>query len=75
MGKLNDKKVRTAQPGRYYDGGGLVLKVRDSGSRDWALRITKDGKTTDYGLGGFPLVTLKEAREKALELRRTIKRG
>lgn len=75
MGKLNDKKVRTAQPGRYYDGGGLVLKVRDSGSRDWALRITKDGKTTDYGLGGFPLVSLAEARNKALELRRSIKRG
>lgn len=75
MGKLNDKRVRQAPPGRYYDGGGLILRVRESGSRDWALRITKDGKTTDYGLGGFPLVTLAEAREKALELRRAIKRG
>lgn len=75
MSKLTDKKVRTAGPGRYYDGGGLLLRVRESGSRDWALRITKDGKTSDYGLGGFPLVTLAEAREKALELRRAIKRG
>lgn len=75
MGKLNDKKVRTAQPGRYYDGGGLVLRVRESGSRDWALRITKDGKTTDYGLGGFPLVSLAEAREAAFDMRRAIKRG
>lgn len=75
MGKLNDKKVRQAQPGRYYDGDGLVLRVRESGSRDWALRITKDGKTTDYGLGGFPLVSLAEAREAAFDLRRAIKRG
>lgn len=75
MPKLNDKKVRTAPPGRYYDGGGLILRVRESGSRDWALRITKDGKTTDYGLGGFPLVSLAEAREAAFDLRRAIKRG
>lgn len=75
MPKFNDKKVRTAPPGRYYDGGCLILRVRESGSRDWALRITKDGKTTDYGLGSFPLVSLAEAREAAFDLRRAIKRG
>lgn len=81
MGKLNDKKVRTAQPGRHYDGGGLILHVRknkDTGeatSRDWHVRVTKDGKTTDYGLGGFPLVSLAEAREAAFDMRRAIKRG
>lgn len=75
MGKLNDKKVRTAPPGRYYDGGNLVLRVRESGSRDWALRITKDGKTTDYGLGGYPLVSLDEARNAAFDMRRDIKKG
>ena len=73
--RLNDKKVRTAPPGRYYDGNGLILRVRDSGSRDWALRITKDGKTSDYGLGGFPMVTLAEARDKAFLLRKEIKNG
>lgn len=73
--RLNDKKVRTAPPGRYYDGNGLILRVRDSGSRDWALRITKDGKTSDYGLGGFPMVTLAEARDKAFLLRKKIKNG
>lgn len=73
--RLNDKKVRTALPGRYYDGNGLILRVRDSGSRDWALRVTKDGKTSDYGLGGFPMVTLAEARDKAFLLRKEIKNG
>ncbi len=73
--RLNDKKVRTALPGRYYDGDGLILRVRNSGSRDWALRITKDGKTSDYGLGGFPMVTLAEARDKAFLLRKEIKNG
>lgn len=73
--RLNDKKVRTVPPGRYYDGNGLILRVRESGSRDWALRITKDGKTSDYGLGGFPMVTLAEARDKAFLLRKEIKNG
>lgn len=73
--RLNDKKVRTATAGRYYDGGGLILRVRESGSRDWALRITKDGKTSDYGLGGYPLVSLAEARDSAYLLRKDIKLG
>jgi integrase len=73
--RLNDKKVRTAPPGRYYDGKGLILRVRSSGSRDWALRVTKDGKTSDYGLGGLSTVTLAEARDKAYLLRKEIKNG
>ena len=73
--KLTDKRVKTAPPGRYYDGRGLLLKVRESGSRDWTLRITVAGKTTDYGLGGYPDLSLAAAREKAYEMRRLIKQG
>lgn len=77
---MNDKQVKHAPPGRYYLGRGLVLRVRESGSRDWALRITKDGKTTDYGLGGYdpggPLhVSLEKAELEARKLREAIKNG
>lgn len=77
---MNDKQVKHALPGRYYLGRGLVLRVRPSGSRDWALRITKDGKTTDYGLGGYdpggPLhVSLEKAELEARKLREAIKNG
>lgn len=73
--RLTDKKVQAAKAGRYYDGNGLILRVRESGSRDFALRVTKDGRTSDYGLGGYPLVSLSEAREKAFLLRKNIKAG
>jgi integrase len=72
---LTDKRVKAAPPGRYYDGRGLILKVRETGSRDWTLRITVAGKTTDYGLGGYPDLSLAAAREKAYEMRRLIKQG
>ncbi|WP_020168206.1 MULTISPECIES: tyrosine-type recombinase/integrase [Methylotenera] len=73
--RLTDKKVQNSPPGRYYDGNGLLLRVRNSGSRDFALRITVNGKTSDYGLGGYPITTLSEARDKAYSLRKNIKGG
>jgi len=73
--KITAKTVRTVGPGRYHIGRGLILKVRESGSRDWCLRITHEGKTTDYGLGGYPDFSLEEARDAAHELRKAVKRG
>ena len=55
-----------SQSGRYCDGQGLYLDVRPSGSRGWIQRLTIRGRRAELGLGGFPLVSLKEAREKAL---------
>ena len=55
-----------SQSGRYCDGQGLYLDVRSSGSRGWIQRLTIRGRRAELGLGGFPLVSLKEAREKAL---------
>ena len=74
--KLSAAKVRTiAKPGRYHDGHGLMLVVQRSGSRQWIQRIVIDGKRRDIGLGGYPLVTLAEAREKAFANRRVARSG
>ncbi len=59
-----------SQAGRYCDGQGLYLDVRPTGSRGWIQRITIRGRRTELGLGGFPLVSLKEAREKAFANRK-----
>ncbi len=59
-----------SQAGRYCDGQGLYLDVRPSGSRGWIQRLTIRGRRTELGLGGFPLVSLKEAREKAFANRK-----
>ena len=68
--------VRTvAKPGMYPDGNGLNLKVVPSGARRWVQRVTVGGKRHNIGLGGYPAVSLAEARELAAENQRLIRQG
>ena len=64
-----------SQAGRYCDGQGLYLDVRPTGSRGWIQRLTIRGRRTELGLGGYPLVSLKEAREKAFVNRKLARDG
>ena len=64
-----------SRAGRYCDGHGLYLDVRPTGSRGWVQRLTIRGRRTELGLGGFPLVSLKEAREKAFANRKLAREG
>lgn len=43
------------------------------GARSWILRTMVGAKRTDLGLGGFPDVTLAQAREEAREIKRKIR--
>lgn len=58
---------RLIKPGTHAVGGvaGLKLKINDAGARSWVLRATVAGKIRDMGLGGYPDVTLAQARERA----------
>ena len=47
-------------------GYGLTLCVTPNGVKSWSQRIRIKGRYTTIGLGGYPLVTLAEAREAAL---------
>lgn len=73
--KLNAQKVRTAPAGKHEDGAGLRLVVSEAGSRRWVLRYTVHGKRREMGLGGYPLVTLAEARASSLQYQRLAKSG
>jgi Arm DNA-binding domain len=64
-----------AKPGRYADGNGLYLVVDPSGAKRWVLRTMVQGKRRDIGLGGLRLVSLAEARTKALEYRKLARGG
>ena len=76
MGTLTaDKVKRLNQPGRYGDGGGLYLVVSPGLTKAWVLRFQQDGKRTDKGLGGFPAVSLSEARRLAAERRVAVQQG
>jgi integrase len=72
----SDRAVRTAPPGRHSVGGvkGLMLVVRPGGSRAWVLRYQRGGRRRDMGVGPYPEVGLADARDKALEARRLLKR-
>ena len=72
---LSAARVRTAPPGSYTDGNGLMLRVRRSGSRQWIQRITIHGRRVDLGLGGAELVTLADARRVAAENRAIARTG
>ena len=62
-------------PGIYTDGGGLMLRVHPSGGKNWVLRLTVDGKRRNFGLGGYPDVSLKAAREQAEGMRQLARDG
>ncbi|WP_082697564.1 tyrosine-type recombinase/integrase [Novosphingobium fuchskuhlense] len=72
---LTTLKVKNAKPGRHVDGRGLCLLVKDSGARTWVLRMQRNGRRRDYGLGSALEVSLAEARDAAAELRRQVREG
>ena len=75
MGKLTAIAVKAAlaNPGTYQDGEGLFLKVDKRGGASWFLRLQRDGKRHDIGLGSAKLLTLAEARETSRGLRKAVK--
>jgi integrase len=77
---LTDKQAKALQPGDkpVFDGKvtGLLLTPGKTGSK-WTLRFTSPvtGKRRDAGLGVYPEVTIADAREKALAMRRQLDAG
>lgn len=68
---------RITTPGLHAVGevNGLCLNVKATGSRSWILRTVVDGKRSEIGLGGFPTITLADARELAREAIVDIRKG
>ena len=75
--RLTALKVKAlTRPGRYGDGGGLWLQVRDAEHRSWLFRYTgSGGKQRQMGLGPFPDVSLAEAREAAHRHRAAVRQN
>jgi integrase len=78
---------RCRRPGLHAVGGvdGLYLHVRPEttqddgtkrpGARSWILRVKVGDRRPDMGLGGYPDVTLEQARQRAREARDQIRQG
>jgi integrase len=73
--KLTARKVETAKPGKYSDGGNLYLIVSATGSRKWVLRFSWRGHAKEMGLGSASTVALADARERTASARRKIAQG
>ena len=73
--RLSAAFVRTAAPGFYCDGHGLNLRVDPSGARQWVQRLVIQGRPRMLGLGGYPLVSLAEARNAAFANRQRARAG
>ena len=54
---------------------GLRLRLSPTGTASWVLRASINGKRVERGLGGFPDVTLAQARTKATEGRDGARQG
>jgi len=72
---LSPRKVQTASPGKYEDGGGLRLVVSKAGAKKWVVRFTINSKRREMGLGSYPDVSLGEARDKASDARKLADKG
>lgn len=67
--------AKEKRQGYHGDGGGLWLQVSRTDTKSWIFRYTRHGKTHDLGLGPYPDVGLKAAREKAAEQRAILGAG
>jgi hypothetical protein len=76
---LTDMQVSKAKPKardfKLSDAKGLFLLVRASGSKVWRYRWHTDGKERQIELGSYPLVSLKEARDRHFEAQKAVKDG
>ena len=70
LNKLTDREVRTAKPGVHMDGGGLRLRVLQSGVRRYEFRFQIDGRVRDMFIGNAESITLANARDLATEARK-----
>ena len=68
--------------GMYRDERTLFLKVSQSSktdpslvSKSWVQRIVTNGKRQDFGLGAYPVVSIGEARARAMANRIKAERG
>jgi integrase len=61
--RLSSQLLKSAPVGKYCDGAGLWLIKRDDGGAQWVQRVTVHGRRREMGLGGFPSLSLAEARK------------
>ncbi len=69
LNKLSATQIKSAPQGKYGDGGGLYLHKRNATRGKWLFFFTIGGRRREMGLGTYPDVSLRTAREEAQKWR------
>ena len=73
---LTARQVQSMKtPGLFADGGGLYLQITQTGAKTWIYRFQLAGRRRDMGLGPLAVLSLVDARQKALECRTLVQEG
>jgi len=81
MSITHQEIVKAKEPGKYYDGNGLMLVVTKTGTKNWQFKFKINMQERCMGLGPFAArsdedgLTLAQARDRVIELRRLIRTG
>jgi integrase len=75
INRLSASTLKSAPVGKHADGGGLWLVKRPDGGAQWVQRVTPHGRRREMGLGAYPDVSLREAREAATHNRALVRQG
>ncbi|MFN2329631.1 MAG: tyrosine-type recombinase/integrase, partial [Chromatocurvus sp.] len=71
---LTPREVEAAtHRGLYGDGDGLYLSIAKGGSKSWIYRYQMDGRRRYLGLGGYPAISLAQARIRRDEARKLVR--
>ncbi|MDP3637839.1 MAG: tyrosine-type recombinase/integrase [Azonexus sp.] len=79
MGKITNVEllswIKAKQPVAKADGLGLTFTLSASGKASWVLRYRHGGKAREKTLGGYPELSLAEARKLTMADRAKIQQG
>ena len=77
--KLTDIYIKSIKAGdkpkKYFDGGGLYLHVYPTGGKLWQMAYRFEGKPKTLSFGAYPIVSLKDARDYAVDAKRLLNNG
>ena len=64
LNRLSPLRVqKLKRKGLHADGGGLYLRISESGTKAWMFRFGENGRLRDMGLGPIYTISLPRARE------------
>lgn len=60
---------------KLEDGQGLALEIHPNGEKHWSMKYSVNKKKYVVAFGSYPAVSLKQAREKKLEVNALLAEG